>query len=315
MLSDEKILITGPTSQVAFPLARELAKHNQVYGLARFRTPEQRERIESIGVRCVQADLAEDSLEGVPTDFSYVLNFAVVKSGDFDYDLAANAEGAGRLMAHCRSARAFLHCSSAGVYQPAGQRPLKETDPLGDSHRFLFPTYSISKIAAETVVRFGARHWNLPTTIARFSVPYGDNGGWPWYHLMMMKGGTPISLRPDGPNLYNPIHEDLGRQRAGQHRGVVRLPGRAHGPEARVQLHRGELRQPARGSHAHARVAGKDPGRLARRDPPDGPDAQSGTAATPRGLGAPQRPPREGLDFLPRRGLRFLLRGSVVPPA
>lgn len=208
MLSDEKILITGPTSQVAFPLARELAKNNEVYGLARFRAPEQRERVESIGVRCVAADLAEDSLEGVPTDFSYVLNFAVVKSGDFDYDLAANAEGAGRLMAHCRSARAFLHCSSAGVYQATGQGPLKETDPLGDSHRFFFPTYSITKIAAEAVVRFGARQWNLPTIIARFSVPYGDNGGWPWYHLMMMKGGTPIPIHPDGPNLYNPIHED-----------------------------------------------------------------------------------------------------------
>jgi nucleoside-diphosphate-sugar epimerase len=208
MLSDEKILITGPTSQVAFPLARELAKHNQVYGLARFRRPEQREQIESIGVRCVPADLAEDSLEGLPRDFSYVLNFAVVKTGNFEYDLAANAEGAGRLMAHCRSAKAFLHCSSGGVYQYAGHEPLKETDPLGDNHRFLFPTYSISKIASETVVRFGARHWNLRTTIARFSVPYGDNGGWPWFHLVMMKNGTPIPVHPDKPNLYNPIHED-----------------------------------------------------------------------------------------------------------
>ena len=208
MLSDEKILITGPTSQVAFPLARELARNNRVYGLARFRKPEQRERIESIGVRCVQADLAEDSLEGLPTDFSYVLNFAVVKTGNFEYDLAANAEGAGRLMAHCRSAKAFLHCSSAGVYQYTGHQPLKETDPLGDNHRVLFPTYSISKIAAETVVRFGARQWKLPTTIARFSVPYGDNGGWPWFHLMMMKGESPIPVHPDRPNLYNPIHED-----------------------------------------------------------------------------------------------------------
>jgi nucleoside-diphosphate-sugar epimerase len=208
MLSDEKILITGPTSQVAFPLARELAKHNQVYGLARFRSPEQRERIESIGVRCLQADLAEDSLDGVPRDFDYVLNFAVVKSGNFDYDLAANAEGAGRLMAHCRSAKAFLHCSSAGIYRYAGHEPLKETDLLGDNHRVLFPTYSISKIAAETVVRFGARQWKLPATIARFSVPYGDNGGWPWFHLLMMKGGQPITVHPDKPNLYNPIHED-----------------------------------------------------------------------------------------------------------
>jgi nucleoside-diphosphate-sugar epimerase len=72
----------------------------------------------------------------------------------------------------------------------------------------MFPTYSISKIAAETVVRFAARQFDLPTTIARFSVPYGDNGGWPWFHLMMMKAGAPIAINPDAPNLYNPIHED-----------------------------------------------------------------------------------------------------------
>jgi nucleoside-diphosphate-sugar epimerase len=70
------------------------------------------------------------------------------------------------------------------------------------------PTYSICKIAAESMARFGARQWNLPTTIARFSVPYGDNGGWPWYHLLMMKAGVPIPVHSDKPCLYNPIHED-----------------------------------------------------------------------------------------------------------
>jgi nucleoside-diphosphate-sugar epimerase len=203
-----KILVTGPTSQVAFPIARELARRNAVYGLARFARAEDRARIESIGVQPLQADLAEHSLEGIPRDFDYVLNFAVVKSGDFDYDLAANAEGAGHLMSHCRDAKAFLHCSSGAVYQYAGHKPLQENDPLGDNHRVLFPTYSISKIAAETVVRFAASQWKLPTVIARLSVPYGDEGGWPWFHLMMMKAGQPIAVHPDGPNLYNPIHED-----------------------------------------------------------------------------------------------------------
>lgn len=104
-------------------------------------------------------------------------------------------------MAHCRSARAFLHCSSGGVYQYAGRRAIREDDPLGDNHRGLMPTYSISKIAAETVVRFAASHWKIPTTIARLSVPYGDNGGWPWYHLMMMKNGVVIDRHPETPNL------------------------------------------------------------------------------------------------------------------
>ncbi len=208
LLEGRKILITGPTSQVAFPLARELARKNEVHGIARFQRAEDRERIEAVGVQPLSVDLARDSLEDLPRNYDYVLNFAVVKSGDFDYDLAANAEGVGRLMSHCRDAEGFLHCSSGAVYQYAGHQLLKENDPLGDNHRALFPTYSISKIAAETVVRFAARQWELPTSIARMSVPYGEGGGWPWFHLMMMKAGQPIAVHPESPNLYNPIHED-----------------------------------------------------------------------------------------------------------
>jgi nucleoside-diphosphate-sugar epimerase len=210
VLHGTKILITGPASQVAFPIARELAKQNEVYGLARFGDAADRQRLEGVGVTCIQADLATDSFTAVPDDFTYVLNFAVVKSGDanFDYDLAANAESVGRLMCHTRKAKAWLHCSSGGVYQAAGHAPRTETDPLGDSHRGLLPTYSICKIAAETMARFGARQWNIPTTIARLSVPYGDNGGWPAMHLDWMLTGSPIPVHPDKPNVYNPIHED-----------------------------------------------------------------------------------------------------------
>jgi nucleoside-diphosphate-sugar epimerase len=208
MMRNEKFLLTGPTSQVAFPLARALAEQNHVIGLARLSREEDRERLATIGVEPLAVDLAKDRLDRVPDDVTYVLNFAVVKTGDFAYDLAANAEAAGRLMARCRRAKGFLHCSSGGVYQYAGHRPLREDAPLGDNHRVLFPTYSISKIAAETVVRFAACEFQVPTVIARFSVPYGDNGGWPFYHLLMMRAGGEIPLHVDEPNLYNPIHED-----------------------------------------------------------------------------------------------------------
>ncbi|MEW6272941.1 MAG: NAD(P)-dependent oxidoreductase [Thermodesulfobacteriota bacterium] len=207
-MRNEKILLTGPTSQVGFPLARALAAHNEVHGLARLSRNEDRERLAAIGVKPLALDLAKEPLERVPDDFTYVLNFAVVKTGDFAYDLAANAEAAGRLIAHCRRAKAFLHCSSGGVYQYAGHSPLREDAPLGDNHRVLFPTYSISKIAAETVVRFAAAEFGVPSVIARFSVPYGDNGGWPLYHLLMMRAGGEIPVHVDKPNLYNPIHED-----------------------------------------------------------------------------------------------------------
>lgn len=207
-LEGEKILITGPTSQVALPIAAALARDNDVHGLARFSKQEDREKVEALGVTPIAADLATSSLEDVPDDFTIVLHFAVVKTGDFDYDLAANAEGVGRLMHRCKPSKAFLHCSTAGVYEYAGHQPLKETDALGDNHRAMMPTYSICKIAAETVVRFAAKEWNIPTVIARVSVPYGDNGGWPWFHLMMMNAGVPIPVYKETPSVYNLLHED-----------------------------------------------------------------------------------------------------------
>ena len=147
-------------------------------------------------------------MTGVPSDFDYVLNLAVAKSGNWDKDLAANAESVGLLMAHCRNARAFLHCSSGAVYDPPDDEPRTERAALGDNHKPLFPTYSISKIAGEVVARTMARALGVPTVIARLNVPYGDNGGWPFYHMEMMLAGIPIPVPAGGPARYNPIHED-----------------------------------------------------------------------------------------------------------
>ena len=190
-----KILITGPTGQVASPIAQALAADNEVWGIARFTNVAAREALEKSGVRCETVNLAASDFDRLPSDFDYVLNLAVAKSGDWDKDLAANAESAGLLMAHCRNAKAFLHCSSAAVYDPPDHKPL-------------FPTYSISKIAGEVVVRTMARALDMPTIIARLNVPYGDNGGWPFYHMEMMLAGIPIPVPAGIPARYNPIHED-----------------------------------------------------------------------------------------------------------
>jgi UDP-glucuronate 4-epimerase len=209
-LDGARILVTGPTGQVGLPVALALAEHNEVVGLARFGDACARERLEAAGVTCVTADLATGDLDAVPADVDYVCNFAVAKTGDFDRDLAANVEALGLLMHHCREARAFLHCSSTAVYQPDGHRDFAERDPLGDNHRpfgFL-PTYSITKIAAEAMARYGARQWGLPTTIARLAVPYGDNGGWPAFHLELMLAGKPVTVHEDAPSEFNPLHED-----------------------------------------------------------------------------------------------------------
>ncbi|WP_216893122.1 NAD-dependent epimerase/dehydratase family protein [Nocardia alni] len=207
-MRDSKILITGPTGQVATPIARALAVDNEVWGIARFSDTAARAVLDKAGVRCETVDLATGEFAGLPTDFDYVLNLAVAKSGDWDKDLGANAESVGLLMAHCRSAKAFLHCSSAAVYDPPGDEPRTERAALGDNHKPMFPTYSISKIAGEVVARTMARALDLPTIIARLNVPYGDHGGWPFYHMEMILAGIPIPVPPGGPARYNPIHED-----------------------------------------------------------------------------------------------------------
>ena len=208
MDSGSKVLITGATGQVAFPVAIALAVEHEVTAIARFRDAAKREALEAQGVQCVEVDLAKADFAKVSTDFDYVANFAVLKSGKWDLDVNLYAESISLLMEHTRSAKAFLHCSSTGVYQPAGAHELKETDPLGDNHRAMMPTYSISKIAAEVMVRYSARRFELPTTIARLNVPYGDEGGWPAFHLAMMRAGQPIPVHADRPNLFNPIHHD-----------------------------------------------------------------------------------------------------------
>lgn len=204
-----RILVTGAGGQVAFPLARSLAAQgHEVWGLARLRRPGERERLEAAGIRPFAADLGEASFGDLPRAFDQVLNFAVAKSGKWSTDLASNAEGLGLLMAHCRESGALLHCSSTAVYAPAGAAPRSEDAPLGDHHRTMLPTYSISKIAAETVARTAARTFGIPTTIARLNVPYGDGGGWPAIHLAQILADQPIAVTADGPHVYNPIHDD-----------------------------------------------------------------------------------------------------------
>jgi len=203
-----KILITGPTGQVASPIAVALAADNEVWGIARFTNAAARAALEKSGVRCETVNLAAGEFDGLPTDFDYVLNLAVAKSGNWEKDLGANAESVGLLMAHCRTAKAFLQCSSGAVYDPPDDEPRTEHAALGDNHKPLFPTYSISKIAGEVVARTMARALGVPTTIARLNVPYGDNGGWPFYHMEMILAGISIPVPAGGPARYNPIHED-----------------------------------------------------------------------------------------------------------
>ncbi len=209
MLENATIVVTGATGQVGLPVAKALAASNEVYAPARFSNPKARTELEAAGVHCVVADLGSgEGYDDLPEKADYVLNFAVAKTKDSDADITANAESVGLLMTRYASAKAFLHCSSTAVYAPSAGESLAESSPLGDNnHTQMMPNYVLSKVAAEAVARTYARTLNLPTIICRLNVPYGDNGGWPWYHLLMMAGGMDIPVPADG-GAYNLIHED-----------------------------------------------------------------------------------------------------------
>jgi nucleoside-diphosphate-sugar epimerase len=211
-LRGERILVTGPAGQIAFPLARQLAQDNEVWGIARFGDAAARERCEAAGIRTRRIDLADPDFSGLPREFDCVLHLAVFqKPGlDYDYALRVNAEGTGLLMRRFRGARACLVMSSCAVYtQPddPGQ-PVRETDPLGGRPQPYSETYPVSKLAQEAVARCGARAWNLPTVIARMNVSYGAHGGLPAYQLDALAGDQPIELQAGRASVCNPIHEE-----------------------------------------------------------------------------------------------------------
>jgi nucleoside-diphosphate-sugar epimerase len=211
MLSDEKILITGAGGQIGLPLAASLAGDNEVWGVARFSQEGSREQLESHNVHAHQCDLAAGDYRTVPTDFTYVIHFAVFQGGGHDYDTAIrmNAEGTGLLLQHVQRAKAALVMSTQSVYKPhtdAGH-VFPEDDPLGDASPLHSPTYSVSKIAEEAVARYCARAFDLPITIARMNASYGPNGGLPTYHLDAVVAGEPVAARHD-PAPYSPIHQD-----------------------------------------------------------------------------------------------------------
>jgi nucleoside-diphosphate-sugar epimerase len=206
-LTGKRILVTGATGMVGGPLAQALAADNTVVGGARFSNPKAREELEASGATAVRVDLGEADFDEIPDDLDYVLNFAVARSNDWEADFAANVEGVALLMERCVGIDAFFQCSTAGVYESQGQTPLSESAPLGDSHRAAgYQTYSISKIAAESLVQHTASRLNMPTVIARLSVPYGDTFGWQTFQVMMVERDIPIGVHPDAPSLYAPLH-------------------------------------------------------------------------------------------------------------
>ncbi len=211
MLEDQKILLTGPAGNIGFPLARELAQDNEVWGISRFADPAERARVDEGGVITRPVDLARCEFGDLPDHFDYVLHLgAYIIGDDYDRALQVNAEGTALLMTRYRRAKAILVMSTNGVYQPNPDpwHPYLETDPLGDAHVPGVPTYSISKIAEEAIARACARQMDIPTIICRMNSAYGvtGGGGLPGIYFDKIRAGENVILRSD-PNPYSPIDD------------------------------------------------------------------------------------------------------------
>lgn len=207
MLDAQKILITGATGKIAFPIARALAAAgNEVWGVARLKDPTGRDRLAAAGIRPVALDIGAGDLSELPEDFTHVLHAAVdAGTADWNRCVQTNAHMSGELLYHCRTAKGFVLCSTGSIYAYQGHRPLTENDPPGVPLR---ANYSFSKVAAEAVCTWIARRYRIPLTIIRICSTYGPEGGAPADRLDAMLAGKPIRLHPDAPNNYNPIYED-----------------------------------------------------------------------------------------------------------
>jgi nucleoside-diphosphate-sugar epimerase len=217
LFTGKKILITGATGQVARPVAEALAKDNEVWCLGRFTDPMAEGELRRQGMRTWRWDMAHDSLDGLPGDFTHVMHSAAHRGdgSDFEAAIEINSVATGRLMTHCRRADAFLFVSTGAIYaRKASDHRHVETDPLGGQARWL-PTYPVSKIAAEGTARAFAVTTGLPTTIARLNVAYGPygHGGLPVLLFRRMLAGEPIEVPRTGQNWCSPIHtDDIARQ-------------------------------------------------------------------------------------------------------
>jgi nucleoside-diphosphate-sugar epimerase len=206
VLDGEKILITGATGKIAFPIARALAKRNEVWGAARLGKPEDGDKLTTVGVRPLRLDMSSGDFSAVPDDFTYVFHAAVDPgAGEWRRCVRTNADHSGKLLHHCRKAKGFVYCSTGSIYRYQGHRPLTEADGPGVPDR---ANYSFSKIAGEAVCTWVAEHFKVPLTIIRICSTYGPLGGAPVDRLEMILQRKPIALHPDKPNNFNPIYED-----------------------------------------------------------------------------------------------------------
>lgn len=206
-LSGKRVLVTGASGLVAFPVAAELAKDNEVFALARWSDPAQRKLIEAAGANPISFDLANPDLSPLPDKVDVVVNYAVLPPNFKNMAYDVNTGATGRLARKYRDAEAFVHGSTGSLYEYQGERPLREDDPYG-LHGGGGENYAASKIGAEYMLRHLSEDYQLPVTIVRIFSFYGPRGGGVTQRIDQVARGEPVSIYPGVRNVFTPLYED-----------------------------------------------------------------------------------------------------------
>jgi nucleoside-diphosphate-sugar epimerase len=205
-LSGRKVLVTGASGLVAFPVAAELAKDNEVHALARWSDLEQKRKMEATGARTITFDLANGDLSALPKSIDVVINYAVLPPNFKNMAYDVNTGATGRLARRYRDAEAFVHGSTGSLYEYQGERPLREDDAYG--LHSAGENYAASKIGAEYMLKHLSEDYQLPVTIVRIFSFYGPRGGGVTQRVDLVAQGKPVSVYPGVRNVHTPLYED-----------------------------------------------------------------------------------------------------------
>jgi nucleoside-diphosphate-sugar epimerase len=211
MIAGEKILVTGVTGTVGAPLAKALAKDNEVWGLARFTDAARRADIEAAGIKTCAADIGSGDFSQVPDDFTYVLHLNWMR-GPLDQlqeAIRTNVEGPGLLMQHTRKAKATLVASSMIIYSPSAdpEHLFTESDCIGNASYAYNATSPYSKAGLEAVARMCARAFDMKVTIARLNTVFAPGNCYPTMIMNSVLNDRPV-VAPHANNVHSPIHID-----------------------------------------------------------------------------------------------------------
>src|SRR5579859_2260925 len=118
-IRDRRVIVTGATVRVGFPIARDLASNgtgNTVYGLSRLSSPGDAERLEAAGIHPIARDLGDGSDFGDLPDADYVFHASAALGRaamrDWRHAFEVNAQASGRLVERFAGCRGFVYCST-----------------------------------------------------------------------------------------------------------------------------------------------------------------------------------------------------------